>query len=128
MSNEIPTFEEWCKNPSQFSKYLSPATLKFWKVQCDAIKAASDGINNAIHSHKISDLMNNVEQSAENMVMALLSPEGLAMISAIYGVNFAVSKTFNTVVTKGFAKYFSDALLKNGINMIEYVVRQESGI
>jgi len=119
MSNKIPGFEEWCKNPSQYSKNLSPTTLTFWKVQCDAIKAASDAINDITHIHFPHDLAKNVEKAASDMIIAMLSPQGLAMISAIYGVNFAVSKTFNVVVTKGFANYFSKSLLKNGINMVE---------
>jgi hypothetical protein len=119
MSTKIPTFNEWCKNPTEYEKgaqQLSKTTLFFWTQQCNAIKAANSIES---HFHFPPDLAKKIGESALQMVEALLTPEGLAMIGGIMGINFAAQQVFNIAVKQGLAKYFSDYLLKNGIGLVE---------
>ena len=123
MTNRIPTFQEWCNNPTEYKKgseQLSQITIDFWTLQCDSIKALNSSIS---HLHDPLGLAKaagkDIGVAALKLIESMLSPEGLAMMGGIIGVNFAVQKVFNSMVKDGLAQYFKKSLLENGIGLVD---------
>jgi len=121
MSDHIPTFNEWCNssNPNEYSKGLqqiSPSILEFWTQECNAIKGIANDIS---HIHFPSDLANMTLDAVIKIIEGMLSPEGLAMLGTMMGLNLVLSKIFDNIVKDGIAKWFSQSLIDNGILMVE---------
>ena len=108
----FPSFQEYCKDPQQYTNTVSLKTQVFWNTGCDAEKAATQV------KHNIGKIWAGLPEQLEKLIESLLQPESIEILSGILGVNLIVPKIWESL-GKMIGEKFSEELIANGIRLVE---------
>ena len=116
----MPAITEYCANPSDYVNLYPLETISYFNNICKTIKNGQNDTKTDIA--KIAGLTWDKDKkflkgaygvlmkALSNMIMSLVSPEGIKMISIFLGVDFGV-KTLYKLISNYFAKGLTDDLI-----------------
>lgn len=122
--------DDYCKDPSKYVNILKDDTIKSWNQFCDAKKASKDKNTGT----SIDDLGKAIPGALGKMVESMISPEGIAMLSAYMGVNLAAKELYSKIASsiaealsermgEAIAKMVADGVSSAAINAATIFVR-----
>lgn len=106
--------DDYCKDPSKYVNILKDDTIKSWNMFCDAKKSSKDKNTGGT---SIEDIGKAVPAAILKMIQSMLTPEGLGMLGAYFGVNLAVKAIYSRMV-ETIALNISKELSQSGAKMI----------
>jgi hypothetical protein len=110
---------EYCSNPSQYANY-PPETLSYWNNICKDQKNGQQDILNdigklaGIAAKGSKAFLNVLVKALSNLIMSMLTPEGLKMLGEFLGIDFGLRAAYKLIlktVTNRIAKGITDEII-----------------
>jgi hypothetical protein len=88
----VVSIDDYCKNPEDWKSKLPTNVIDYYNTICTAREGTSQ------HKTNIGDIGKAFGEELLHMIQGLLSPEGIGLISAVMGINFASKQMFEYFV------------------------------
>lgn len=118
----MPSINEYCSNPSEYVNLYPPDTIKYWNTICKDRTNSNDTVKNDISKlagyaakGSVADL-NVLGKALVNMIMSILSPEGMKMMGIFLGIDFGV-KTLYRLLLKVVKNYIAKGITSEIIDL-----------
>lgn len=99
----MTSFQSYCKNPSEYKDLYPEKTLSYMNMLCRSSSELHDigklaGKIGKDAEHDAKEISETVLKAIGNMLVSMLTPEGLEMLSAMMGLNFGVKFLYKGLV------------------------------
>lgn len=121
----MPSINEYCSNPSQYVNSYPPETISYWNNICKDRQNGQKETQNDIEKlagfagKGAEESLDVLGKALSNMIMSMLTPEGMKMMGIFLGVDFGVKtlyklllKTVKNYVARGITEEITDLSAK----------------